>query len=86
MEKNIESHLIEKRVFKPARKFAKKARISSLEKYRKMYRKSIRNPDKFWARQAEELVWQTVYSRFWRTNFKSWLNCSTTRACSNWPT
>ena len=31
MEKNIESHLIEKRVFKPAEVFAKKARIGSLD-------------------------------------------------------
>ena len=28
---NIESHLIEKRVFKPAKDFAKKARVKSLE-------------------------------------------------------
>ncbi len=42
MEKNIESHLIEKRVFKPARAFAKKARIKSLDDYRRMYRESIK--------------------------------------------
>jgi len=31
METNIESHLIEKRVFKPAKDFSKKARIKSVE-------------------------------------------------------
>ena len=36
MEKNIESHLNETRVFKPSREFAKKARIGSLEQYRRM--------------------------------------------------
>ena len=46
MEKNIESHLIEKRVFKPARDFAKKARIGSLEHYRRMHRESIKSPGK----------------------------------------
>ena len=39
--KNIESHLIEKRVFKPPKYFAKKARIKSLDQYRRMYRESI---------------------------------------------
>src|SRR4051812_49460422 len=55
---NIESHLIEKRVFKPSKAFAKAARIKSLEQYRRMYRESIRHPAKFWAREAGELVWQ----------------------------
>ena len=55
METNIESHLIEKRVFKPAKDFAKKARIKSLAQYRKMYRESMRQPDAFWAREAKEL-------------------------------
>ena len=63
METNIESHLIEKRVFKPARAFSKKSRISSLDQYRRMYRESINRPDKFWAREAKELVWQ----RPWKT-------------------
>ncbi len=58
METNIESHLIEKRVFKPAKDFAKKARIKSLAQYRKMYGESIRRPDTFWAREAKELAWR----------------------------
>ena len=41
MEENIESHLKETRVFKPARAFAKSARIGSLEQYRRMHRESI---------------------------------------------
>src|ERR1043165_9834835 len=55
---NIESHWIEKRVFKPSKAFAKAARIKSLEQYRRMYRESIKSPAKFWAREADELVWQ----------------------------
>nr|MBA3834107.1 acetyl-CoA synthetase [Chthoniobacterales bacterium] len=42
MEKDIESHLKETRVFKPSRAFAKNARIGSLDQYRRMYRESIR--------------------------------------------
>ena len=48
METNIESHLVEKRVFKPAKDFAKKARVKSLAQYRKMYRESMQRPDTFW--------------------------------------
>ncbi|MEO6872176.1 MAG: acetate--CoA ligase [Chthoniobacterales bacterium] len=58
MEQNIESHLKETRVFKPARAFAKKARIASLKEYRRLYRESIDQPEKFWAREAKELKWQ----------------------------
>ena len=53
MDENIESHLVEKRVFKPAKAFAKHARIRSLEQYRRMYRESIKRPEKFWAREAQ---------------------------------
>src|SRR5438045_1907086 len=63
METNIESHLIEKRVFKPAKDFAKKARIKSLAQYRKMYGESIRRPVTFWAREAKELAWRKQWKK-----------------------
>src|SRR5206468_3561522 len=68
METNIESHLIEKRVFKPAKDFAKKARIKSLAQYRKMYRESMRRPDAFWAREAKELVWRKPWKKVLERN------------------
>ena len=54
---SIESNLGEKRLFKPSKKFAEKARISSMEQYKKLYRASIKDPEKFFAKQAEELHW-----------------------------
>ena len=74
MEKNIESHLKETRVFKPARSFAGKARIGTLEQYRRMYRESIRQPEKFWAREARELTWQTPWKKVleWKPPFAKW--------------
>ncbi|PYL01239.1 MAG: acetate--CoA ligase [Verrucomicrobia bacterium] len=74
MEKNIESHLIEKRVFKPSKEFAKNARIKSLAQYRKMYRESIRAPDRFWARQAKELIWHKSWKKVldWKPPFAKW--------------
>jgi len=73
--KNIESHLSEKRVFKPAKAFAKNAHISSFAEYEERYRKSIKNPDKFWAKEAGDLLtwqkkWQTVCE--WRPPFAKW--------------
>src|SRR2546430_10653829 len=74
MEKNIESHLIEKRVFKPSREFAKNARIKSLAQYQKMYRESIRSPDRFWTRQAKELIWHKSWKKVldWKAPFAKW--------------
>jgi acetyl-CoA synthetase len=74
METNIESHLIEKRVFKPAKDFSKKARIKSLAQYRKMYRESMRRPGAFWVREAKELVWRKPWKRVleWKAPFAKW--------------
>src|SRR5256714_4404570 len=74
MEKNIESHLKETRLFKPAREFARNARIVSLAAYRRRYRESIRQPEKFWAREAHELVWQKPWNTVlqWKAPFAKW--------------
>src|SRR6201984_3294374 len=74
MHNNIESHLIEKRVFKPSKDFAKKARIKSLDKYRRMHRESIKKPAKFWAREANELVWHAPWEKIleWKAPFAKW--------------
>ena len=74
MSTNIESHLIEKRVFKPAKTFSKNARIKSLEQYRRMYRESIKSPEKFWAREARELVWNKPWEKVleWKAPFAKW--------------
>jgi acetyl-CoA synthetase len=76
MDDNIESHLKEKRVFKPPRDFVKRARIGSFDAYRRMYRESISRPEKFWAREAGELVWQKRWKKVleWKAPFaKSFL-------------
>lgn len=74
MSKTIESLLVEKRVFKPSREFSKAARIGSMAEYRKIYEASIRNPEKFWAAEASELVWQKRWSKVldWKEPFAKW--------------
>jgi acetyl-CoA synthetase len=74
MHDNIESHLVEKRIFKPPRDFAKNARIKSLGQYRRMYRESIGQPAKFWAREASELLWRARWKKVleWKAPFAKW--------------
>lgn len=74
MAENIESHLVEKRVFKPSKNFTKGARVKSLDQYRRMYRESINRPEKFWAREAGDLVWQKRWKSVvkWKAPFAQW--------------
>ncbi len=45
------------KVYTPPAKFVKKAYINSMSQYRKMYERSIKDPDGFWSEQAKEFVW-----------------------------
>ena len=71
----IESVLHEKRVFPPPKTFTARARIRSLTQYRRLYLESIRDPEKFWARQAaNELVWIKPWKKVlqWHEPFAHW--------------
>jgi acetyl-CoA synthetase len=74
MSQSIESHLNEKRVFKPSKQFSKAARIQSIEQYRKMWEESIKRPDKFWGREAAELQWQKKWTKVldWKEPYANW--------------
>ncbi len=72
---NIESVLKEKRIFKPLARFAKAARIGSFKKYRKLYRASLKSPDKFWGKAAAaELSWFRPWKKVcvWKPPFAQW--------------
>src|SRR5262245_9141584 len=71
---DIESILKEKRVFKPPRKFSEIARLGSMEQYERMYRASVRDPEKFWAKVADELVWFKKWKRVlrWKLPHAEW--------------
>src|SRR5512133_1899834 len=71
----IESFLHENRIFRPHKDFAARARINSLEKYQRMYRQSVNDPEKFWGLQAkEELVWFKPWKKVleWKEPFAKW--------------
>ncbi len=59
---NLDSTLHEHRVFPPPAEFAAKAHVKSLEEYETLYRRSIQDPQRFWAEIASELHWFAPWS------------------------
>ena len=57
----FESLLRENRVFPPPAAFSARANIGSLEQYEQMYRRSIDDPEGFWAEASAELDWFTPW-------------------------
>jgi acetyl-CoA synthetase len=60
---NLDSSLRENRVFAPPAEFAAKARIKSVAEYEAMYRRSVEQPDEFWAEAAKELDWFAPWTK-----------------------
>jgi acetyl-CoA synthetase len=54
---NMNSLLRENRVFSPPAEFAAKAWVKSEAEYEAMYRRSVEQPQAFWADAAGELDW-----------------------------
>jgi acetyl-CoA synthetase len=71
---DIETILKEARVFPPPPAFQKAAHIKSLEEYRKLYDRSLQDPEGFWAEQAETLHWSRRWSKVldWQPPFAKW--------------
>ena len=71
---DIESLLKEKRVFPPPDAFSRAAHVESLEEYRRLYDRSVRDPEAFWAEQAQALVWSKKWDRVleWNPPFAKW--------------
>ncbi len=74
MSENTKSQLVENRVFKPAADFSKKARVKSMAQYRAMWEESVKKPEKFWAREAAELLWNKKWTKVldWKMPFAKW--------------
>ena len=60
---NMDSLLRENRVFAPPAAFAAKAHVKNLDQYEAMYRRSIEQPDAFWAEAAAELDWFAPWTK-----------------------
>ena len=72
---NIRSLLNETRVFKPTKEFSAAAHVGSMAAYKKLWTESVRQPDRFWSRQAKaELVWQRPFKKVlqWKEPLAKW--------------
>lgn len=74
MEENFTSLSREKRLFKPNKAFAKNAYIKSFAEYKKLYNESIKSPEKFWAKIANELHWFKKWTKVlkWKAPHAEW--------------
>ncbi|MCB0728859.1 MAG: acetate--CoA ligase [Ignavibacteria bacterium] len=73
-EKNITSLSRENRLFKPKKSFSNNAYIKSFQHYKKAYEKSIKDPQKFWGKVADELVWFKKWKKVlqWKAPHSKW--------------
>jgi acetyl-CoA synthetase len=71
---NIDSTLDEQRSFEPPAEFSRKAQIKSLAEYEALYKESVEQPEKFWARAAEELHWFRKWDKVleWKAPWAKW--------------
>ncbi|NDF15061.1 hypothetical protein EB061_07025, partial [bacterium] len=81
----ISSVLKEKRVFKPAREFARSSHIPGMPAYQKLRTKAAKNPAAFWAAQAKDLHWQKPFRKTldWKFPFVRWFTGGKINACEN---
>lgn len=72
--KDITSLSRENRKFNPKKSFSKNAYIKSFSQYKRAYEKSIKAPEKFWAKIAEELFWFKKWNKVlkWKAPHSKW--------------
>ena len=63
-KENIEVLSTEKRTFPPSKEFSKHAHIKSMKEYEQLYKRSVDDPEKFWAEMAEQnLTWYKKWDK-----------------------
>jgi acetyl-CoA synthetase len=53
---DIQSVYVEKRVFDPVKEFVEKARLKSMDEYKKMWEQSLKDPEGFWGKMGEKHI------------------------------
>ena len=71
---HVHTVMQEERLFPPPGDFSEKARIGSLEEYRRLYDEARNDPDGFWDARARELPWTTPYTQVldWQPPIARW--------------
>ena len=59
-----------KNIYTPSADWVDSAHVSSLDKYRYIYNRSIENPDEFWASISERVTWYKPWDKVRNFNFK----------------
>jgi acetyl-CoA synthetase len=62
-QETLSSMMHEKRIFYPPEELSKKAYIKSLEEYKKIYKRSLDDPETFWGEAAEQLDWYQKWDK-----------------------
>jgi acetyl-CoA synthetase len=83
--KNFDSLLRENRLFPPPAEFSARAHIRSREEYEAMYKRSVEDPDAFWAEAASELEWFAPWSKVleWNVPHAQWFVDGKLNLCHN---
>ena len=69
-DKGISVLMDEQRVFPPTEEMKKIAHVSSMEQYEEMYKRSIEDPEGFWAEQAEKnITWSKKWDKVLEHDF-----------------
>ena len=78
---------VDMRKYEPNAELTKRAHISSIEDYKRMYDDSIKNPESFWEGQADRISWSQKWDKVWDWNFDDahikWFEGAKLNACYN---
>ncbi len=67
--KGITSMMGEKRSFKPPKEYTESSYFKSMDEYKKLYQRSIEDPEGFWGEMAEQLDWFKKWDKVVETDF-----------------
>ncbi|MEX0322596.1 MAG: acetate--CoA ligase [Puniceicoccaceae bacterium] len=85
-DERMESVLQENRVFNPPASFKESAHINSMEAYRELHKRSLDDPEGFWAEAAESLHWFKKWNQVLDDSdapFYKWYTGGRTNICYN---
>jgi acetyl-CoA synthetase len=60
-----ESDKEKQKKYYPLPELSKNARIKDMNMYKKMWEESVKDPEKFWAKEAERIDWIKPYKKVW---------------------
>jgi acetyl-CoA synthetase len=70
----FDPHVLEEKPVPPPAEFSKRARVKSLEEYRRLYDRARNDPEGFWGEQAKMIDWLEPYRQVleWKSPHAKW--------------